>query len=316
FRPCRPMAALPSMSTCCQFYGRSWLLYHYLTFEPSRKGQLTEYARHIDNGMTEIGAAREAFGDLKKLDSELKRYRTKSRMPALGIPSERLNTGSVNLRRLRDGEAEMMPVIMESRTGVDEEEAKEVLVEARSVAAKYPDDPAVQEALAEAELDAGYIEEAIAAADRALALDPKRVRAQIQKIYAHVRIAENADDDAAAWKEVRRQIVAANRIEPNHPIPLIEYFQTFGASGKKPPDLAVQGLERALEIAPFDGGLRWMVANQQLFEERYADASRTLKPLAHSPHRNNFTSLALKLMESIQQKMDASITTETEQAGE
>lgn len=299
-----------------QFYGRSWILYHYLTFEPSRKGQLSQFARHLDSGMTELEAAQKAFGDLEKLDAELKRYGRKRRMTALGIPSDRLNTGTVQIRRLSDGEAAMMPVIMESRTGVDEEEAMEVVAEARPVAAKYPDDPAVQEALAEAEFDAGYLDEAIAAADRALALDSKRVRAQIQKIYAHARKAEDADDSVEAWKEVRRQIVVANRIETNHPIPLIEYFRTYESSGTRPPELAVQGLERALEIAPFDGGLRWMVANQQLTEERYADASRTLKPLAHSPHKNSLTSLALKLMETIEQKAAAKAAARNEQAGE
>ncbi len=34
------------------FYGKSWLLYHYLTFEPTRKGQLLTYQRKLIEGMS------------------------------------------------------------------------------------------------------------------------------------------------------------------------------------------------------------------------------------------------------------------------
>ena len=67
----------------------------------------------------------------------------------------------------------MMPVIIRSRRGVDDEGAKAVLTDARAIASRFPKDPAVLSALAEAEHDAGNDKEAIAAADAALADDPK-----------------------------------------------------------------------------------------------------------------------------------------------
>jgi len=279
-----------------QFYGRSWRLYHYLSFEKTSKGQLGEYQKLLFTGTPELEAAKQAFGDLNQLDSNLNSYAKRRRITVIGIPPDRLKTKPVHVRKLGEGEAAIMPVIMESRTGVDKEEAREVVVDARKIAARYPNDAAVLEALAEAEFDAGYDDNAIAAADRALAKDKNRIRAQIQKIYAYARKAKNAGDEEAAWKEVRKQIVAANRIETNHPIPLIEYYRTYRESGLEPPDIAIQGLLRALEIAPFDQGLRMTVAAQFMDDRKYEQAAATLRPLAYNPHRSGATQAAEQLL--------------------
>jgi hypothetical protein len=65
------------------FYAKSWLLYHYLTFEPSRKGQFTRYAGLLTEGKSLRAAAEGAFGDLKTLEQELDRYQKSRRMIAL-----------------------------------------------------------------------------------------------------------------------------------------------------------------------------------------------------------------------------------------
>lgn len=280
-----------------EFYGRSWLLYHYLSFDDERKGQRLEYEKQLIKGVSELDAARNAFGDLSELNRDLDRYQKKRRITAIGIPPDRLQTMPVIVRKLGDGEAEMMPVIMESRTGVDEEEALEVAAQARFVAARYPDDPAVQEALAEAEYDAGFYDETILAADRALALDPKRVRAQVQKIYAYASRAKTASDSGKAWENVRKQVVVANLLETNHPIPLIEYYKSYLVAETKAPEIAVDGVRRALEIAPFDHGLRMMVAAQYMEDKQYREAAATLRPLAYNPHRSGATEAAEQLLE-------------------
>ena len=287
-----------------QFYGRSWLLFHYLTFEKTRKSQMTEFQKLMAGGATDIAAAREAFGDLEELDRDLKRYVARKKLSALFLPPSWLKTSPVTIRKLGDGEAEIMQVIMESRTGVDEKEAVEIVASARKIATEYPDDAAVQEALAEAEYDAGNDSEAIAAADRALTLDSKRVRAQIQKIYAYARRAESADDPDAAWKAVRAQIVVANRIEPDHPIPLMEYYRAYRAAGQTPPDIAIQGLQRALELAPFDYGLRLTVAAQYMEDKKYSVAAATLRPLAFNPHQSEASEAAEQLLKLAESKAD------------
>ncbi len=281
-----------------QFYGRSWLLYHYLTFDDARKGQMTKFLMLLAEGISEPKAAEQAFGDLDQLDRDLDQYARKKRITAIGIPPDRLNIGAITVRQMSKAEGDAMPIIMESRTGVNEEEAKQVVVDARRLATKYPDSAAVQEALAEAEFDAGYDAAAIAAADRALQLDPARVRAQIQKIYAYARRAESAEDDNidAAWKETRKQVVSANRIENNHPIPLMEYYRSYRSAGVTPTQIAKDGLQRALELARFDHGLRLTVATQYMEDERFGEAAITLRPLAFNPHRGGAAQAAEKLL--------------------
>ncbi len=162
------------------FYGRSWLLYHYLTFNEDRQGQLSKYQAEVLSGLSSHEAGKKAFGDLDQHEKELRSYLRK-RMPGLGLAPERLPIGEVTLRKLPKGEAEMMPIRIRSQRGVDKETAAEVLADARKVAAKYPSDAGVLSALAEAEYDAGNDAEAIAAADAAIAIDPARTNPYVQK---------------------------------------------------------------------------------------------------------------------------------------
>ena len=299
-----------------QFYGRSWLLYHYLTFDDTRRGQMSEYLKLLGQGTTEPDAAQEAFGDIDQLDNDLDQYAKRKRITAFAVPPSKLKTTPVTVRRLSDAEAAIMPIIMESRTGVDEEEAKQVVADARAVAAKYPDHPAVLEALAEAEFDAGYDAQAIEAADRALALDPNRVRAQIQKIYAHARRAETADDETAAWQAVREQIVAANKIENNHPIPLIQYYLSYRSSQSRPPQIAIDGLQRAMQLAPFDQSLRMILSAQYMEDKQYAAAAATLRPVAFNPHRGPLAQAADKMLDLAEQADDKETTDKAIPVGE
>lgn len=132
------------------FYGRSWLLYHYLTFGESRAGQLQKYIKALIGGKSSREAALRTFGDFAALDKELNHYMRGS-MKFVRLSPDRLKIGEIRIRRLRDGEAEMMPVRIRSKRGVTEEEAAELVVQARAIAAKYPHDPAVLAQLAETE---------------------------------------------------------------------------------------------------------------------------------------------------------------------
>lgn len=266
------------------FYGKSWLLYHYLTFEDTRKGQLKRYIALLRQGKSLRDAAFEAFGDPDDLERELDRYLSKRRVLALNLKPSMLKIGAVNIRSLSDGEAAMMPVRIQSRRGVDEEEAGKLLVEARKVAALYPGDAAVLSALAEAEYDAGNDKEAIAAADAALAIDPGQVNAYVQKGYAFFRLAAEADDQASAYKRARAPFVALNHRENDHPLPLIYYYRSFVEQGKTPPPLAVSGLIRAVELAPFDLGLRMNLATALIRLDRKGEARTMLEPVAFNPH--------------------------------
>lgn len=282
------------------YYGKSWLLYHYLTFEKTRAGQLSRYINLLNQGKGMREAASEAFGDFDQLEKELDRYLKRPRMMALTLPADRLKIGGVQIRRLSQGEAAMMPIRIQSKRGItSQEQAKALLDEAREVEARFPDDPAVLSAFAEAEYDAGDDKEAIAAADKALAIDPSQVNAYVQKGYALFRMAADADDKAAAYKRARMPFVALNRRENDHPLPLIYFYRSFAQQGVEPPTLAISGLIRALELAPFDLGLRMNLATALVHLNRQAEARIVLQPVAFNPHGGSLATAARSILDRL-----------------
>jgi tetratricopeptide (TPR) repeat protein len=265
------------------FYGRSWALFHYLFTDEARRNQIVDYLKRLNKGEAELPAATAAFGDLKALDKALDKYLRQRQMNYFRLPPEKLSVGEITVRRLNEAEAASMPVRIRSKRGVGPKSAAEVVLEAREVAAKYPDEPAVQAALAEAEYDAGNDEAALVAADKALATAPGNMTALIQKGKALTRMAvETKSKDA--WMAARRHFVSVNKIENNHPIPLIHYYSSFVWQEQEPTRIAIDGLEWALELAPYDAHVRMMVARRQMQDKRFADAVRTISPLAYNPH--------------------------------
>jgi tetratricopeptide (TPR) repeat protein len=284
------------------FYGKSWLLYHYLIFTRERGGHLSGYLRAMADGKSSLEAAREVFGDLDQLERELQRYGRQRTMLSWKFQPGQLEIEPITVRRISAGDAQMMPVRIRSRRGVTREEAIEILGDARAVAARHTGDAAVLAALAEAEFDAGNDSEAIAAADAALALDPNQVNAYVQKGYALFRRAEATEGDeerAAAYRAARAPFLALNKIENDHPLPLVFYYRSFAERGVEPPEQAVNGLERASEVAPFDLGLRLNLASYQIGKGDLARARANLVPVAYNPHGGAMANAARLAVERI-----------------
>ncbi|MBC2670507.1 hypothetical protein ACFOON_03040 [Novosphingobium piscinae] len=281
------------------FYGKSWLLFHYLTFDPERKGQLNRYLQGLTKGRSSREAALEAFGDLAVLEHDLDRYLIKRRMMSFDLKPSLVPSGPVSLRRLAAGEAAILPVRIRSERGVDAEQAKALLVEARAVAARHPDDPRVQAALAEAEHDAGNDREAIAAADAALARDPTLAKAYVQKGLAQFRLAEEAADRAAAYRQARVTFAQLNRREPDHPLPLIYFYYSYMRQDLPPTELAFNGLLKASRLAPFDLGLRMTLVSELVRRHRLADARAAARPIALNPHAGPLARAAQRVIARI-----------------
>ena len=266
-------------------YGRGWLLTHYLTFEPSRAGQLRAYLVEINNGTPSLEAAKKAFGDLRKLQKELDAYLKRRGFSYEKIRPTALQVGKIEVRELTAAEAAVMDVRIRSKRGVDAESAKALVPLARQAAAPYPNDPFAQVTLAEAEYDAGNLKEAEAAADRALAADPKWIEALIYKGRVRMAMAAESDSaDAKTWSDVRKWFSAANRLDPEDPEPLMLFYMSYAVAGMQPTRNAVEGLTYALLLAPQDDDLRWMAGHQYLRDGKVKEGRATLAPLAFDPH--------------------------------
>lgn len=287
------------------FYGQSWLLYHYLQFEPERNGQLEQYQALLAAGETALAAAEGAFGDLAKLDKDLRLYNLRRSINYAVISRAALSTRAIRVRSLAPGEAAVMPARIRSDVGLTESEAMQLVPEVREVASRFPDDPAVLTVLAEIELKAGNADATIEAADRALAIDPTQVDAHIQKGYALAQKIRADTLPKDSWNEVRREFLRANKIENDHPIPLVRYYLTYLEKGEPPTPSAVKALEWAMVLAPFDTQVRWLVVQQMINDDRLQDAALTLAPLAYSPHPGEHTAEALQLLKEVEGRIAA-----------
>lgn len=279
-------------------YGRGWFLMDYLTFDKSRSGQLVKYVEGIQNGTSALDSAKAAFGDLKQFKRDFDRY-SKGSLTGIRIPASVLSIGPIALRPLGPGEAAIMPVHIRSTRGVDIKTAPAVAVDARKAAADYPADPFVQAALAEAEFDAGNHAAADAAADRALATDPKNVHALIYKGRARMELAK-AKPEGANWGQIRDWFIKANKIDTENAEPLALFYRTFAEAGEKPNKNAIDALLYAIVLAPQDESLRIMATRELLIANRARDAKEMLAPLAYRPHSSvEFREAMTKVMTAI-----------------
>ncbi len=276
-------------------YARGWLLTHYLTFDPDRRKQLAAYIGAINAGKSSDDAAA-AFPGLD--DMALNAYGKRPRLPSSLIPADQLDVGEISMRALGHGEAAVMSARILSQRGVDKDTAPGVAELARKLAAPFPNDPFAQAELAEAEFDAGNYEAAEAAADRALAANPKHMNALIYKGMILGGRAK-ASGDAALWKEARRWYLAANKLDPEDPEPLVRYYESFVGEGAVPTKNAVDALLYAHALAPQDLNLR-MTAGQVLLERGDAAAARAaISPVAYAAHGGGSASPAQKILTAL-----------------
>ena len=279
------------------FYGRAWLLTHYLTFSDKRRGQLASYVTQVRSGTPVLTAARNVFGDLNKLDRDMDAYLDGNRFTYLTVNASQFASIGASVRALRPGEAAIMPIVVQSRRGVDSKTAPQVAALARSVAAQYPDDPAVQRALAEAEYDEHNYAAAEQAADRALVRDPALAKGMIYKGLAEMQLARG--NPKADWDAIRANFIRANKLDTEDPEPLMLYYESFRRQGKQPPQAAVDGLLYALVLAPQDQSLRSMAVAELISADRVAEAREAIAPLAFNPHSGKGREWARKVLAAL-----------------
>jgi tetratricopeptide (TPR) repeat protein len=282
------------------FYARAWLLTHYLRIgAANRSTQLAAYIAALKAGKPSLEAGRAAFGNLRQLDNELEVYK-KRHLPISTLPGERLAIAPVTLRKLSPGGSATIEVWMRSKLTAGATTAAAIYADARRAAAPYPDDADAQLVLAGAALDASDYAGAEAAADRALAADPKRVRALTFKATARMAVARKAGDTRPeSWAALRSLLSAANRIDPRDPMPLWLYYRSYAEQRIAPPDIAKDGLNSAFLFAPYDRTLRLATAAMYLRERSGAAARLLLLPLAFDPHGRGPVQLATALVARI-----------------
>jgi hypothetical protein len=287
-----------SEAETASFYGQSWLLTHYLRFEPSRKGQLTTYLKAFATGVPAEKAASDAFGDTAKLQVDLKRYLQAKKMSYQQLRGLPIPVPTIEIAPVNATESALMPLYIRYMNGANgQAEVDSFVVDARITAAKHPGEARALELLAEGELDAEMFDAASKANDALLAQRPTDARALLRRARIAAAIMRDTDKYPGGWKAIRSLIVKANRAAPNDPFPLSEYYNAFQGEGMKPPTIAADGLNRALELAPQAPSLRFAYANYLIRSDKRTEARAVLAPLLNHPHSPSIRDTARAMLE-------------------
>lgn len=266
-----------------QKYARGWLLTHYLSFGKKRPGQLADYLKALAAGEDGLKAAERVFGDLGKLDSEIEKYKS-SRLPMAEVVPQGYTPPQITLRKLSADEERLMLQQIKLARGVSRKQARAMAGDLQAAAAAMPTSYTAQILAAEASLDAADYAGAGAAADRALALDPRSVDALVFKGRSLI---EAPSGDPSRFALARPFLVRARKVDPNDPRPLIEYYQSWRRSGQAVPEDALIALEDAFDLAAHDRGYRFLLTRQLVEENRLTPARQVLAPVAYSYDGND-----------------------------
>lgn len=281
------------------FYGRSWLLTHYLMFDAQRAKALAAYIAAVNEGKSP-DEANKILGVTSSLDIKLNNYGARKFLPSAPFTAAQLKIGEVTTRPLTPGEAAVMPMMMRSHNGVDQKQAQEVVAAVRKIAAGFPDDAGAQNELAEAEYDAGNYALCEAAADRVLAVDPKSVHGLIYKGMAQLALLKAAGNtDPAKWTTARRWFLAANKADSLYSYPIQLYYESFAIAKQPPTKSAKDGLLFAYQLSPQNLALRLEAARVLLDSDRVKAARVALEPIAYNERRGPLADMAKKVIAAL-----------------
>ena len=269
-------------------YAQGWLLNHYLSFEPTRRGQIDAYVARIAKGENSLTAARAVFGDLGTLDNQLRGYVRQKNLPSLRIESSKLTIPPVTVVPLSAGASEVMPMRIHAKTSYGIVSTAYVYGKVIDIARRYPNDLLVQRTLAEVAFDDKKYVEAEAAADAALKIDPTNTEAMIYKGRAILARAKKAQDPTL-FKQARTAILAANKADPEDPEPLYLYYRTYRAANQSAPKGAVDALTYAVALAPRDTGVAVDLVMEHMRQKNWKMAADALRPIAYLPHTGQST---------------------------
>ncbi|MBB3763354.1 tetratricopeptide repeat protein [Sphingomicrobium lutaoense] len=275
------------------WYSTGWLLVHYLTFAPERQGQLGTFLKLINEGVASMDAAKQAFGDLDKLNGDVRSYLGDD-LPGYDVIPANYSEPEVELRKLTDEEEDIIEYRMRSKRGVDRDEARSIARAVRDKASLQTNSPLVALTLAEAEFDAREYDRAEAAARRVIALDDDISEGHLY--LARIAV-EHAEDGQGDWQTARRHFIAAADRDRSDARPFFEYYMTYLDEGVEPPEDAIIALETAYRLSPYDSQVRFILVRQLAREGKAEIAARLLNPLVFAPHGNDDVEQLRKAME-------------------
>jgi len=263
-------------------YAEGWLIVRYLFDHPERQAQINEYLRLVNQGVEFAEAARRAIPDMGAFDSALNAYSGGGRFSLVRLPFRTINVGPITVRDLRPAEDALLSDEIRVSQGYRQREATQYAGEVRGRASRFPDDPFAIGLVMETQFLAGNNAEALAAADRLLAIQPADARALMTKGLVQMNgLVAAHSNDLAAWTAARQFLVRAKNAAPQDPVVLSAYYRSFQMQNIVPPEDAQNALYDAMELAPSDDELRYLLSRDYENRNMIPEAIAIIRPVAY-----------------------------------
>jgi tetratricopeptide (TPR) repeat protein len=164
------------------FYAESWALVHYLMIgdNEAHKPMLSAYLQALGDGATEDAAATKAFGDVKKLQSQLQNYIQRNSFYQLHLPAPaKISESDIKAQPLSEAGADAYEGGLFVTRG-RAQDAKTVLDRAISL---EPRNAVANQNMAITQYTLGERPEALESASRAIEADPRSMLARYLRAY-------------------------------------------------------------------------------------------------------------------------------------
>jgi hypothetical protein len=297
-----------------QFYAQSWLLTHYLLTDDAKHQQLNQYLRLRAQGVSHAESLQKAFAvNDEQLGADLHDYFVGQKLIFRKLHLKELRVPDVSIRTLSRSEGDCLLLSVRLELGFPDKEAPTVLEQIRAAAARLPADEYAQGMLAEAEALYGDRARARDLLQAQLVSNPGNRRAMLNLAQLEVS-AEQADEASylAADRRARSLAVKANRLAPDDPEALYLFYLSFAHETEGPSKNAKDALQQAYFNLPQYPPIALAQAREYLNGGKPEDAVAVLKPMAYSPHEDEYTKKLRAWIQDIEAKKPAALADATE----
>ena len=270
------------------FYPQSWVLTHYLLSDSDRNKSMAQYFARLESGEDVLKAAEASFGDLDKLDKEIKKY-GRGKINYRKSPNPIAIDGVVTVKALDELESDLAEAHFYNRVGHQERRTTKRM---RALAAIHPNNAEVWTRLAEAEWALAHKNDtldftnAISAVDKALSISPAAEHPNILKARILIEPIDHKslDNSTVDWKSVRAHSLKANKANADNPLALLTYMESFRHEGLPMPDSAIPALEQVFGTIPEVTSVRVTLARLYASKGQFDRALELVSFLVADPH--------------------------------
>ncbi len=292
-------------------YAQGWLMVHYFYSDSARKKKLLEYIDAVANGAENNEETLQKYTGFKfeELDSTLRSYMRRT-LPYSKISGWKSAAPEVTVYTYPKGAGDTLLLNQRLRVSATGQPDKGLLNRVRQAAESRPNDSQVKLMAARAEIMLGDTAQGRALAQSFAANDADNAEAHYLIGLSYMQEGRaKPEEQAAKFKEARRHLAQAFKLNPNYVGALYQTGLSLMATGTMTENTANIML-LAHQLAPQVDEISIEAASALAGIGKKDDAIAMLQPVANNPHGGNESKRAQALIDGLRGVVPASDGTE------